>query len=93
MNEVDALQGVTRIWGEYIFGSMLVVMCVWHYLTVRAHREEIKEWKTALKEEQANHQKTRDRHLQDIGAIQNLGETVDDLNKTVQGLFLDRRRV
>ncbi len=92
MEDLQALSGVARNWTEYTFGSMLLVLCVWHYLTVKFHRQEIKEWKDELAKERAAHDKTRERHEADNNAIRKLAESVELLQDGVRELSFERRR-
>lgn len=92
MDDLQAITGAARNWTEYTFGSMLLVMCIWHYLTVKFHREEIREWKAELAKEREAHDKTRDRHEADNSALRKLAETMDRLQDGITDIALNRRR-
>ncbi len=92
MGDIEAITGAAKNWTEYAFGSMLLVMCIWHYLTVKAHREEIKEWKDELKAERDSHDKTRERHENNNNAVRSLAESVRIISDGMVELKMDRRR-
>lgn len=92
MGDIEAITGAARNWQEFAFGSMLFVVCIYHYLTVKAHRDEIKEWKAELQRERESHDKTRERHENNNNAIRGLTEAVKMTQDGLRELTFDRRR-
>jgi hypothetical protein len=92
MGDLEAISGAARNWTEYAFGSMLLVVCIWHYLTVKAHREEIKEWKGELQKERDSHDRTRERHENNNNAIRGLAEAIKLTQDGIRELTFERRQ-
>lgn len=86
----DALVEAFKNLNGTALGSVLVLVLVAFFYSMRIMRQDIKELREELKREQEAHQKTRDGQLADLRNLVHIAKSVDDMRTALVDYSLTR---
>lgn len=88
----DAFADAAKNLNSTTLGSVLILVLITFFFTVRALRQDIKEKNEELKTERLDHQKTRDEQKADLRDMARLASAIDEMKDKFVETSLRRDR-
>lgn len=87
----DAITNAFKNLNNTLLGSLLIILMIAYYFTVRFLRQDLKEVQEELRREREAHQKTRDEQLTDLRNLAHVAKAVDEMRTALVDYSLGRR--